>query len=467
MTVVMSYGIDNEFSSTSRTLVKKGNYTQAIKELEGLALTADRLAKSNALRWEAERLRRIRLDYDLTRDELFSQLKKRVNNVSKAEFEQWLNKGWFDYRLIEGKQLFISPSVSNLFFRYPEIRKRRKKPLKHTLLQFLGRIATAEKSGEKALIGPKQYRIQMELDVKAGTAKPGEKIRCWLPFPQETDYQKDIEILASDPDPFKIAPPHAPHRSVCFEKIASANKAVHFSIEYTFTCLPRLKNIEPAKVTGKIPDSIKRYLREKPPHVVFDPQFKTTLDEIVGTEPNFYLIAKKIYQWISANFSYSYAREYSTIRNISRYTYQRRYGDCGQLALLFITFCRMKGIPARWESGWMIYLDSVNLHDWCVIYLDPYGWIPVDPNMGVESMTWDTPDQETRQKVLDFYFGHMDPYRIAVNSNHSDYFTPPKIHFRSDTVDFQRGEVETVETNIYYNEFSYQLDILESESLEN
>lgn len=29
-------------------------------------------------------------------------------------------------------------------------------------------------------------------------------------------------------------------------------------------------------------------------------------------------------------------------------------GDCGVFALLFITLCRIAGIPARWQSGWAV-----------------------------------------------------------------------------------------------------------------
>ena len=46
---------------------------------------------------------------------------------------------------------------------------------------------------------------------------------------------------------------------------------------------------------------------------------------------------------------------------------------------------------------------------------------------------------------------------MAANSDHSQQLTPPKNSFRSDDVDFQRGELEYDNTNIYFDQYSYSL----------
>ena len=110
--------------------------------------------------------------------------------------------------------------------------------------------------------------------------------------------------------------------------------------------------------------------------------------QIVGEETNPCLKAKKCYDWIAEHIKYSYAIEYSTIRNISDYCRRKGYGDCGQEALLFITLCRLNGIPARWQSGWNTFPGDKAIHDWSEIYLAPYGWVPVDPYMGLWAMRY-------------------------------------------------------------------------------
>ena len=198
------------------------------------------------------------------------------------------------------------------------------------------------------------------------------------------------------------------------------------------------------------------------PHVVFTPELRALSQEIVGGETNDMLKAKKCFDWIADNIKYSFAIEYSTIRNISDYCRSHRYGDCGQEALLFITLCRLNGVPARWQSGWNTFPGGEDIHDWSEIYLAPYGWMPVDPYMGIWAMRYaSTYTPEQKREVRDFYFGGLDQWRMAANSDHSQALSPPKKSFRSDDVDFQRGELEWGNHNIYFDQYSYHFEVKE------
>jgi len=455
------------------SIIERGEYTQARQQLNRVAHKENNPSIQQFYQWEAERLRRIRLDYPLKRTTLFDQLKKRIHGVKHKEMQRWIDEGRFDWRKIDGKQRFLYPSVSNLFFCYPDVRERRITSPSNSHQRFLADLVSRYDRMDRddwKFSSPLRYSIKMTLTVKPDAVNEGDRIRCWLPIPQENSFQKDIVITSATPSTFHLANSTQPHRSVYMERKAIGKRPASFEMDYSYTSIPRYDPIDENKVTSRIPEHVRRFLREEPPHLRFLPEFQTLSDSITGEETNPCRIAKSIYDWMSENIHYRYAPEYSTIRNISHFTFERRYGDCGQMALLFMTLCRMQGIPARWESGWMFYPDLVNLHDWCVIYLDPYGWIPVDPTMAVLAMSyWDpsTFTQEEREKVRDFFFGRMDAYRMAANSNHGDRFDPSKHHFRSDTVDFQRGETETSEKNLYYDSFDYDLVILSRKPIQN
>ena len=62
-----------------------------------------------------------------------------------------------------------------------------------------------------------------------------------------------------------------------------------------------------------------------------------------------------------------------------------------------------------------------------------------------------------RAELRDFYFGGLDPYRMAANADHCQPLNPPKGSMRSDNVDFQRGELEASGQNIYFDQFDYEL----------
>jgi len=66
-----------------------------------------------------------------------------------------------------------------------------------------------------------------------------------------------------------------------------------------------------------------------------------------------------------------------------------------------------------------------------------------------------------KREVRDFYFGGLDQWRMIANSDHCQPLSPPKHSLRSDNVDFQRGELEWDEHNIYFDEFGYEFTVKE------
>ena len=85
-------------------------------------------------------------------------------------------------------------------------------------------------------------------------------------------------------------------------------------------------------------------------------------------------------------------------------TYMYKEGDCDDQANLLITLCRIVGIPAylqlgciyvpeatprlyrSWEGHCETYVRSIGWHGWAVVYVPPWGWLPVDLTacMGLE-----------------------------------------------------------------------------------
>jgi len=152
---------------------------------------------------------------------------------------------------------------------------------------------------------------------------------------------------------------------------------------------------------------------------------------------------------------YVNAYEYALYENISEYVAKEKKGDCGMQALLFITLCRISRIPSRWQSGWYINPIAYGPHDWAQIYIKPYGWLYVDLSFGGRAY------RLGREDIRTFYFGGIDHFRLIFNSDIQVEFKPPKKYFRSDPVDNQRGELEHEGGNLYYDSWSYNLEILE------
>ena len=425
-------------------------------------------AERKKLEFELDRLDRIKQDFPLTKEALFADLQASLKNFTAEEYEQWLNEARFDYRDIDGTRFFMGDSVRNLYMRYPELNARRLHPkdtasLDKARLESVQAIEQAASTAKTPYMLAKRFQVTMTVTANPDAVLAGETIRAWIPIPRQYPFQDEIELLRTSSPAKHMDDLQSPIRSAYFEQPAQAGKPTQFKVEYEYTAHAVRFDIKPSEVRPCDPNSpaFKDFTCEAP-HVVFTPELRKLSQQIVGDETNPYWKAKKCYDWIAEHIKYSYAIEYSTIRNISEYCRSKGYGDCGQEALLFIALCRLNGIPARWQSGWNTFPGDKSNHDWSEIYLAPYGWVPVDPYMGIWAMRYaNTLKPEQKREVRDFYFGGLDQYRMIANSDHCQALNPPKHTMRSDDVDFQRGELECGDKNIYFNQFSYRLTMEE------
>ena len=462
-------GAQPDPTSDMNSLELQGRFIDAASSIDLTLRDAHLPPEERArLEFERDRLMRIRLDFPFTRETLFSNLQAVVRGLTRQEFERWVTEARFDSRLIEGELRFMSSSVANLFFRYPELDPRRQPPrntapLARQRWETCIAIRNAAHAEKQPYVLPKRFHATMAVTVQADTVPAADVIRAWLPIPRRYPFQQRFELLSTSSPVRHLADESSPIRSLYLEQPAQKGKPCVFTAEYDYTAYGVCFDLNPASIHDCDPQdpSLSPFLKESP-HVAFTPEMRALSQEILGAECNPTLKAKKCFDWIADHIQYSYAVEYSTIRNISDYCRSRRYGDCGQEALLFITLCRLNGIPARWQSGWNTFPGENTIHDWSEIYLAPYGWIPVDPYMGIFAMRYAAGlSMDQRTLIRDFHFGGLDQYRMVANSDHNQTLDPPKQTFRSDTVDFQRGELEAAGRNIYFDRYSYSLKINE------
>ncbi len=457
--------------TTALQLERRGKFKEAtrllINDLDKSpgSFTADEKKK---LLFEIERMRRIRIDYSLTAGQLYAQLEVSVKDITRPEFDGWVKKGMFDARTIDDTLRFVNASRSNLFFRYPSIAARRNPPadesgVNREILSACEQIERCVDTATTPYVLPMKFEMEMRLSVDSGAAAPGETIRAWLPIPRKLPYQGGFELLSSSSKPLDVAPPESPIRSAYLEQTADRNGGASFDVRYSYKTFGVKFRMSAGSVKPyDTSDATYRRFTSEGPNIVFTKRIERLSRTIVGGETNPLLKARRIYDWVARNIRYSFAREYSTIRNVSDYCLTKEYGDCGQEAMLFITLCRFNGIPARWQSGWFFFPGGKDIHDWTQIYINPYGWVPVDPYMGIRASRYmNDLSRVQRDSVRDFYFGGLDQYRMTANSDNNQELIPAKKFFRSDNVDFQRGEMETAKQNIYFNQFNYELDIKE------
>lgn len=327
-------------------------------------------------------------------------------------------KNNFLYNLIKTRPAYEERILPALREKY-----RYKQDHAEMLRQFIHRF---KETGRTAA----RIHMRSTLTVDAIPGREGQKVYAHLPLSLEYAQVKNVQVLSmSHPDCAVVAPADYPQRTVCFHAVPDKP----FSVEYVYEIRMTYQQLEPDRVLAQQPTF---YTEEYAPHILFTPYLRMLCEEIVGAEKNPLLKARRIYDFITTKMIYSFMRAYMTMPNVPEYGASSMKADCGVQALLFITLCRIAGVPARWQAGLEVSPMDVGCHDWAQFYAAPYGWLFCDPSFG--GSAWRMGDKER----WDFYFGHLDPFRMPANSEFQHDFFVPFRNLRYDPYDNQEGEAE-------------------------
>jgi hypothetical protein len=177
-----------------------------------------------------------------------------------------------------------------------------------------------------------------------------------------------------------------------------------FSLDYQVFSDPRFLpsgiSKEASESLDVIPQElIDRYCRETTLWSITDPNLQELASNIAANETNVLEIVTNLVTWIQQNISYPYPDQSPKIgHELPLYpheTLQYNEGDCDDQAILLITLCRILEIPAYLQLGCIYdprYFDDseywngsvrnvlihVGWHGWAIVYIPPWGWLPVD-----------------------------------------------------------------------------------------
>ena len=121
---------------------------------------------------------------------------------------------------------------------------------------------------------------------------------------------------------------------------------------------------------------------------------------LARNETNVLRAVMLLVDWVGRNIKYPTAKRDRIL--LPNETLAQREGDCDEQANLLISMCRILDIPAylrcgcvylpaRTEKGsksdgHLFYnLDRMAWHAWAMVYVPPWGWLPVDMTMGYSS----------------------------------------------------------------------------------
>lgn len=274
---------------------------------------------------------------------------------------------------------------------------------------------------------------RLSLTPEAEKACMGKTAHVYMPFPVEYAQVRNLRLLGFEGtagEPVSVDNGSYPQRTARFETVIRGGEV--WQTEFEFDNETVFRNPDPSQVLFSQPSF---YTGEEAPHIRFTPYLRELTRSVTEGEENPLLEAEKIYRFITSQVKYSFVRSYSTVEDIPEFTAANRKGDCGFQALLFITMCRIAGIPARWQSGLYATPLTVGSHDWAQYYVAPFGWLSADCSFGGSAF------RQGDEKRRAYYGANLDPYRIPYASQFMHSFSREEEGLRDDPYDNQSGEV--------------------------
>lgn len=415
-------------------------------------------------RLEIQRLFAVQLkdDYPLTRADVVEGLRARYPAADESTLDAFIASGNVDYILKGGEMRFRHQAIANMFkTHFHELEKIQNpdyvKP--DTVSEVPENIRIMQGKGSRAFRFEVEYRMRLEPHAE----RPGETLKLWFPYPVACATQPESEIrLVSSSHP--VAVTGTVHRTAYME--TSCEVGATYWVRYSFVNRARYTRLDFSRPTG-LPagegltaEELSRYIGEQYPHIRFTPFITLLAQEIAGEETDPLRLARRVYDYICEHIRYSYVRDYLLIENIPEFVLMNGYGDCGTMALAFITLCRALGIPAKWQSGSSCSPDGIGSHDWAMFYVAPYGWLYCDPSYGEGAAR---AGNEVRRN---HYFGNLDPFRLVTSDEFQQPLTPDKRFCRMDPYDNQCGEAEYETANIFFDDQTHGRRVVAWEEIE-
>ncbi|MGP1414565.1 MAG: transglutaminase-like domain-containing protein [Treponema sp.] len=262
------------------------------------------------------------------------------------------------------------------------------------------------KIGTKSFQHKEEFLISMETEVSNVNGEKNNILFLRSPLPELTNSQTNIKMV------FNAPPPLIQNNEEVIYQFDDIKKDDKISVKQQYkvtTCEIKTKinvgNVSLKINNQRLHDYYTRETNLLP--ISSNIQLKTLANTIIGNERNPYIKAKKIYDYIIANFNISIETAIDKSQTVLSML-ENKTGSPYDASLLFSALCRLVDVPSMPISG--IITDGIKtyLHWWTEFYIDSYGWIPLDIGMAIG-----IPFTSKIENKKDYYFGNLDGNRVS------------------------------------------------------
>lgn len=285
------------------------------------------------------------------------------------------------------------------------------------LFAFPGSALSVERSGE------------VELAVTIAAPDDSQDVRVWLPYPTSDSVQDISNVrIKGNFSQSGIYREKETGNLALYAEWTTPTKDRAITLTFDATGRELIRKDFPA-VEPAIPVEIQEYLKSTR-FIPTDGKIREIALSIANDKQKISEKARAVYQWVVENTVRDPDVKGCGTGEVEK-VLAKRGGKCADISSVFVSIARAAGVPAREVFGLRLgKKDEEDMtgghHCWSEFYVPGYGWVPADAADVRKIMLADKLDLKGAQDKIDYYFGGVEQYRIALARGGRGYYLNPR-----------------------------------------
>lgn len=274
----------------------------------------------------------------------------------------------------------------------------------------------------------KERSGEVEIAVTIAAPEDSKDVRVWIPYPVSNNEQdiSNVRIKGNFSQNGVYGEKETGNLAL-YAEWNTPTKDRTITLTFDATAKELIKRDFPSVETD-IPAEIKEYLKSTA-FIPTDGKVSEIALSITKNKKKVSEKARAVYQWVIENTVRDPDVKGCGTGEVEK-VIAKRGGKCADISSVFVSIARAAGVPSREVFGLRLgKKDEEDMtgghHCWAEFYVPGYGWAPADPADVRKIMLVDKLDLKGAQDKINYYFGGVDEYRIALARGGRGYYLNP------------------------------------------
>ena len=270
---------------------------------------------------------------------------------------------------------------------------------------------------------------EIELAVTIAAPDDSRDVRVWIPYPVSDDAQDISHVrISGNFSQSGIYREKETGNLALYAEWTTPTKDRAITLTFDATVKELMKKDFPA-VESAMPVEIKEYLKSTA-FIPTDGKVREIALSITNDRQKISEKARAVYQWVVENTVRDPDVKGCGTGEVEK-VIAKKGGKCADISSVFVSVARAAGVPAREVFGLRLgKKDEEDMtgghHCWAEFYVPGYGWTPADAADVRKIMLADKLDINGAHDKINYYFGGVDSYRIALARGGRGYYLSPR-----------------------------------------